>query len=382
MKILYKNILFALVLGVAVSSCKDESLVFPEQIEQEEQDHEMTLAGPANVVLTGTFDMKFRVDWQGVSDRVTKAIITYQEDGQDKTIEVSDFESDYYIQMASQGEYAFTLQYEGQDGLRSKVVNRQAANKGYFVDYLGENFELSKEFNQLRIAWQNEANIAINAKAVYTLNGKEYTTSLENTSASRDTLATLGLTAGIVNFALEFVDQSGRKATKDTTFNLRETKYVTAGDKSTWIVVASNQNSAANAASMLVDGVPDGDNHWHTDWNPENARPETVFPHEVELTLGELIVLDGFTFYNRTGGSNDGVKTFDVYVREKFEDEYEKVASDLVQVMEKGSSKSFEILPTKPVKMIKFVFKDAYPRQSEVTKYAHLAEIDIKGIVE
>ena len=109
------------------------------------------------------------------------------------------------------------------------------------------------------------------------------------------------------------------------------------------------------------------------------TRPETVFPHEVELTLGEMIVVDGFTLYNRTGGSDNGVKTFDVYVREKYEDEYEKVATDLVQIKEKGANKSFSIPSTKPAKMIKFVFKDAYGTN---TQFAHLAEIDINGILE
>lgn len=374
-----KIILLGVIFLGSISSCKEDTLVFPEQIQEQEEDRDLVLAGPSNVKVTGTFDMKFRVDWQGVSDRVSKATITYQENGQAKKIEVTDFSTDFFIQMAEEREYTFELQYEGLDGTLSKVVSRTAINKGSFVDYVVENFELSKEFNKLRIAWQNEANITVDAKAIYTLGEKTYTMSLEDTKASFDTLETIGLTAGVVGFKLEFIDEKGRKAIKDTTFNLQETKYTTAQDKSTWISVASNQNSAANGASMLIDGIVDSDNHWHTDWYPEVTRPETVFPHEVELTLGEMIVVDGFTLYNRTGGSDNGVKTFDVYVREKYEDEYEKVATDLVQIKEKGANKSFSIPSTKPAKMIKFVFKDAYGTN---TQFAHLAEIDINGILE
>src|SRR5690606_30597695 len=145
---------------------------------------------------------------------------------------------------------------------------------------------------------------------------------------------------------------------------------------------ASNQHSDGVGAVNLIDGVADGDNHWHTNWYPDPSNPETIFPHEVEITLAEPITLDGVTLHNRTGGSNDGVKTFDILVKEKLEDDYEKVASDLEQVMEKGASKSFTIPPTAPIKMIKFVFKDAWPRNGVQEQYAHLAEIDIKGITE
>lgn len=378
----YKGVLILALASGMLTGCEKNLLVFPPQIQEQVEEQDIVIAGPSNVVLSGTYDLKFKIEWRGVSDRVEKAIITYKEGGEDKRIEVTDFSKDHFIQGEKIDQYLFSLQYVGKDGTLSKVVQRTATNKIYLVDYLIDHFELSKTYNKLQVVWDNDAHSLINADVSYVYNGKEYMLRVDGSTKLRDTLQTIGLTAGQINFQVKFSDAAGRSAEKDTVFQLIDHKYVTAQDKENWIITASNQHSAALGADKLIDGITDSDNHWHTDWYPDPAKPETVFPHEVEITLAEMMALDGFTLYNRTGGSSDGVKTFDVYVREKFEDEYEKVASDLIQVTERGQNKNFSIEPTKPIKMVKFVFKDAWPRNGEAGQYAHLAEIDLKGIVE
>lgn len=378
---------FKYTLGLAVmlaltTACDKDSLLFPTQVETPDVEGQTIIAGPSNMKLLGTYDLKFRVQWSGVSDRVAKAILRYEEASGKKEIVVTDFSKDLLIQAEKQGVYAFDVHYVAKDGTPSKTITRKVENKTYLVDYIGDNFELSKDFSRLRVIWANESSTPVTADVAYTTQGKTYSLHVENSTALQDTLETIALTAGKVDFNLRFKDGSGRESVVDTSFVMADQSYVTAAQKSKWIVVVSNQHSADYGASKLFDGITTGDNHWHTNWYPDPAKPETVFPHEVEITLEELIELQGLTLYNRTGGSNDGVKTFDVYVRRKFEDEYEKVASDLVQEMARGGKKSFSISTTKPVRMVKLVFKDAWPRSGVAGQYAHLAEIDVRGMVE
>lgn len=320
-------------------ACDKDKLLLPTQVENPETEAQTIISGPSNMKLSGTYDLKFRIQWSGVSDRVAKAVVRYEEASGKKEIEVTDFTKDLIIQADQLRGYSFDVHFVAKDGTLSKTVNRTALNKTYLVDYLRDNFELSKEFSKLRVIWANESSTPVTADVAYTTQGKTYNLQVENSTALQDTLETIALTAGKVDFNVRFKDGTGRESVVNTSFVMVDENYVTAAQKSKWIVAVSNQHSADLGASKLFDGITTGDNHWHTNWSPDPAKPETVFPHEVEITLEELISIQGLTLYNRTGGSNDGVKTFDVYVRRKFEDEYEKVASDLVQEMARGGKK-------------------------------------------
>jgi|GEM_PF-2769534 len=366
----------------SVSSCQDDALRFPTQMAEQLTEKGMPIAGPANAILTGTYDLKFRVQWEGVSDRVEKAIISYTEADGDRTIEVTDFSQDYFIQAEEFREYAFGLRYQAKDGTLSNVIKRTAMNKQNIVDYLRDNFELSKTFNSLRIVWENESNSPINVEVLYESGGQTYSMATENSTRLRDTLLTVRLPEGKVDFTVKFSDANGRTSEKNTSFTLVRTSYATADDKAGWTITASSQNSNNHRPQNLISGTPGTDVHWHTPWSGNPG-----YPHEVELTLDMLVSLDQLTFHNRTNGNNDGVRTFDIYAKEKDEDGYELIAQDLEQIRERGQNRTFDLTPTKPIKMIKFVFKDGWPlgwggNNPQPKGWAHLGEIDIKGFPE
>jgi len=370
--------LCALALLAGISSCQDDVLKFPVQIAEQLTDKGMPIAGPANVILTGTYDLKFRVQWEGVSDRVAKAIISYTEADGDKTIEVADFSEDYFIQTNEFREYDFAIQYQAKDGTLSNAIKRTAKNKQNIVEYLRDNFELSKTFNTLRIVWENESNSPINVDVQYASGGQAYTPlTAEGSTRLRDTLLTVRLPEGKVDFTVKFSDANGRVSQKDTSFTLERTNYVTAQDKADWKITATSQHSNNHRPENLISGSPIGDVHWHTPWSGNPG-----YPHEVELTLDMLISLEQMTLHNRTSGNNDGVKTFDLYVKEKMEDDYERIATDLEQIREKGTNRTFDLTPTKPIKMIRFVFKDGWPINGDPKGWAHLGEIDLRGFPE
>jgi len=375
--------LCALALLAGISSCQDDVLKFPVRIAEQLAEKGMPIAGPANVILTGTHDLKFKFQWDGVSDRVAKAIISYTESDGDRTVEVTDFTEDYFLQTNEFREYDFALQYQAKDGTLSRVIKRTAKNKQNIVEYLRDNFELSKTYNAFRIVWENESNSPINVEVQYESGGQTYAPlSVDGSTKIRDTLLTDRLPEGVFNFTVKFSDGDGRTSQKATSFELIRTSYLTAEDKSGWTITASSQHSNNHVPQNLISGTPGTDVHWHTPWSGNPG-----YPHEVELTLDMLISLDQMTLHNRTSGNNDGVRTFDLYAKEKEEDEYERIAANLEQVRERGEKKTFDLTPTKPIKMIKFLFKDGWPlgwggNNPQPRGWAHLGEIDLRGFPE
>ncbi|WP_270089219.1 discoidin domain-containing protein [Sphingobacterium sp. SYP-B4668] len=380
LKLKFLTLLCALLASMV--ACQKNTLILPTQLPEEEEEIKSIIAGPVDIKIEGTYDFKFKVVMPSVSDRVEKVIIKYTEVGQAKELVIQDFTKNYFIQMADISEYAFSLQYFAKDGTPSKIVERKATNKGYLVEHLAENFELSKEFNRLRLIWDNESLTPVTATVSYNSNGETHVMNVENSIALKDTLETVALKAGKVDFDVKFKDGTGRESATKTSFVMLDRSYTTQADKANWLISATDEHNATYAPTKLINGVSTGDDHWHTNWYPDPAKPSTVFPFEVEITMEELIMVDQITLYNRTNGSNDGVKTFDVYMKAEISEEYELVAKDLVQIQDKGAKKSFDLPTSKPVKRVKFVFKDGWPRNNVAELYAHLAEIDVKGILE
>ena len=113
-------------LFLTVQGCKEEELVFPPS---EGADVEVTekrpTARPNNLTLVSAFNQKIEIHWPKLSDRVNKAVVSYTEGTEKKSLELTKFDEPTIITLNEWKQYPFELQYFTVDGTSSKktIVN-------------------------------------------------------------------------------------------------------------------------------------------------------------------------------------------------------------------------------------------------------------------
>lgn len=371
------------VFGVILTSCEKNNLVFPEQVADDGNGEGIDIiAKPSDVEIRGTYDYKFYITWPTLSDKVTKATLKYMDQEEEKILEITDFSKILEITTTSVAEYAFDLTYYTAEGTPSKTVRKLATNRGYVVDFILDNYKVNKRYNKGELSWENDAKVPLSVKASYLVGDVLHVDTVLNRNSLNDTLRTSTLPLGVNTLFLEFTDASGRVKKDTVTLDVTAYDYNTAALKKSWLITATNSHSEGLGPQNLLDGVTTDDNHWHTNWTPDPSVPQTVFPHTLTITLSDPIIITSLEIFNRSGGSNDGARTFDVIGIDANNVET-IIASNLEQVVTRGQAKTFKFPSNSAIsKSVKIVIKDGWPRNGSVTGYTHLAEINISGIGE
>src|SRR5690606_11465960 len=168
MKRIFKNICIASTLIILVGACKEDTLLFPPAVEQNDADGVIDfVAKPSDVVVLGEYDYSFRFKWPKFSDKVHKIVAKYTDEGVVKTAEFTNFGEDGLLETSAYGEYTFELTTYGSQDQVSKPVAVTAANKGFIIEEVIASPLINLLEGEVEVSFVNSNMVPIKVTATY-----------------------------------------------------------------------------------------------------------------------------------------------------------------------------------------------------------------------
>lgn len=238
-----------LILTSIFTSCKEQEIIFPPAEENTDKGVIDLIAKPTGTQIVGDYDYTFNIVWPDFSDNVEKVVITYQDNGEAKTDEFTDFSQNGVIQTAAQGSVEFEMTTHSVNGLVSKPVQITAVNKGYIIEEIIENAMRAVEGGIVDIRLINDNELPITAKVIYP---EPSGGTAEYVVTSQDAVINLSYTAldGTHNYTIELEDEQGRKTSKEYSYTF---EYIV----STQLQVLFNESNlvVSNNANVEISQV-------------------------------------------------------------------------------------------------------------------------------
>ncbi|GHE39480.1 discoidin domain-containing protein [Sphingobacterium griseoflavum] len=208
-KLKESNVLVLLILMVfSITSCKEEALIFPP-IQQGEAivAEARPAARPSNLTVISAFNKQIEIYWPQISDRVRRAMVTYQEAGQLKSVHVDSFDKATIIPVQEIATYSFDVVYYTEDNTASKVTSFQVQSRPFETDFKVQQMIVSEIEGGVRFVFPDtDTDKEFVYTVGYTMDGEERT--VESRSRGGATVEVAGLLdeTVAVDFAIQVAD--------------------------------------------------------------------------------------------------------------------------------------------------------------------------------
>lgn len=302
---------------IGAQSCKEETLLFPQQIEAEkepESDRGPVKQKDLKVIIEEDRAVKF--DLSSVdTDRVKSLFFAYNPNGDLEETKVTDFESLYVIKNISVIENtSIEVWAEDKDGNLSK-------KHAYVVKALP--YAVEKVVNSIKFAVENMSAYL----DVINLSTSEVTLFYKIDDAVSFTELVLPISSvnkeiwfkklSIGEHVIQYYAKDGNGQEVDVMEHRFEivqppiVEFATAAQKSKWTVsVNANHDGDGDGGPGLIDG--NVETFWHTPWSGEIPP----WPFEATIGFNEDLVLTGLILNIRHNNGSGGPKDFDLQTSE------------------------------------------------------------------
>lgn len=208
------NIGLLLFCSFLLVGCTKQELLLPVVEQGEEQGNIDVIAKPTDVTLIGGYDYKFVVKWPEMSDKTVKVVVSFEDQGVDRSVEFTDFTEDGVFVTQEQGDHDFVLTSYASNGVVSKMAKTSVSNKGYIIEEVIANAESPFLYEgQMRINLNNPnlADIKVTVTYPKILGGSAQ---LSLQSAEENISGLFEAKDGTNTINVELEDNVGRKVSK------------------------------------------------------------------------------------------------------------------------------------------------------------------------
>lgn len=303
-----KNSQLLLFVGISLMvffSCEDDTLIFPEKVEDNSSKEPIDVfVKPTDVNILGDYNQTFIFQWPTFSEKMDKIKITYTDAAVTKEIFISDFSKSFTLETETIGEYEFKLVGISKEGLETESVLKKSTNKGLYINDVFPFISASSNGFDVEINWPNELKKKLDFTISYTdANGSkvEYVQS--------DSLRGVFLLSGLYGnqVKVDLKDEFGNVLSKSFTYTLVDTDLKTAASKTGWSsTVSSNHDGDGGGAAALIDG--NQETFWHTPW----SGTILPWPHSATITFNNVKRISKFELSLRHNNGTGSPKDFDL----------------------------------------------------------------------
>lgn len=283
---------------LAVQACKEEELIFPPQLEQEAVVSEKRpTARPSSLTYVSAFNQNVEIYFPKLSDRVTKATITYM-DGTEKKLELTKFEEPVIIHLSEYKPYDFAIQYFTKEGTSSKVTTTVLMPLPSEVKYKLDNLQTEPIDGGVKFTFPKTLDRSLKYTITYTVEGEQRTKNVEGPAVESIAIDKLFDETKPISFKLTIVDAE---------LKIEESKVIAQvpgplpefTDRSNWIAtVSDSQIGDGGGAEALIDN--DITSFWHSQYDD----PSIPFPHWFKIDFGKERFISKIGMIRRSGANN------------------------------------------------------------------------------
>ncbi len=201
---------------LSMGSCKEEELVFPQQVEQGiVETKTRPTARPTNLTYQAFFNQKLELYWPVLSDRVAKAEIRYTEGAEEKVITVNKFDEPTKISFKEYKDYTVTVRYFTSDGTASKLSTGSLKPGPYEAAYKLTGLTLEPVPGGIKFSFPKTSDRAIATKISYELEGKEIVRTFDSNKETEIIISNLTDETKEVAFKILSMDEELKVAVVD-----------------------------------------------------------------------------------------------------------------------------------------------------------------------
>lgn len=169
----YKLIIM-LFISLSIGSCIKKELILPNAPMEEEKEAIDLIAKPIDVKFVGDYDYGFKIKWPDFSEKISKVIVNYVEsDGNDVSMEITDFKKDHIFATNDFKEYAFELVAYDSQGNASKRAIIKSTNKNIYAIQVLSEARVVQNGAYIRLQWNNELQRKLNVSVKNVAGEKE-----------------------------------------------------------------------------------------------------------------------------------------------------------------------------------------------------------------
>jgi len=308
MNLIYPSII-ATALILSISSCKQDSIVFPEQIEADDNNGG-TDRGP---VKQNTFkvitddDEKVKFDLSNVDkERVKTLFFSHNADGEKVDTEITNFDDLYVIsnlpiRQVSQVE----VWAVGHNDLLSQKYSYAVTPLPFPATIVSEGLSIKSEVFSATLTIFNRSRA--NATLFYKIDDAQQFVELDLPSPTPELDIELGaLTSGNHTITYYVVDVNGGQSKEITqTFHVYNLSKIAKNELSAEVSsTETNEGTANGMASSLLDD--DIQTYWHSTWWPNSLE----YPHWIIVDLGKERNFGAIEMIRRHNNTTGGFKNF------------------------------------------------------------------------
>ncbi|MDR0262288.1 MAG: discoidin domain-containing protein [Sphingobacterium sp.] len=289
---------------LAVQACKEEELVFPPQSEQEVVVSEKRpTARPSSLTYVSAFNQNIEIYFPKLSDRVTKATITYK-DGTEKKLELTKFEEPVIIHLSEYKPYDFAIQYFTNEGTSSKVTTTVLMPLPYEVKYKLDNIQTEPIEGGVKFTLPKTLDRSLKYTINYTVEGEQRIKTVDGPAVESIAIDKLFDETKPISFKLTIVDTE-LKVEASKVIEQAPGAQAMVGDeaeftdRSNWIAtVSDSQIDDGGGAEALIDN--DIMSFWHSQYDD----PSIPFPHWFKIDFGKARFISKIGMIRRSGANN------------------------------------------------------------------------------
>lgn len=308
--VIYPSII-AYALLISAASCTKDTLLFPEQIEAEDQigsDEKGPVKQNSFAVILDD-DEKVKFDLSNVDKERVKALyFSYNAAGEKVDTEITNFDELYIINnLPIRTAANIEVWAVGHNDLLSQKYTYTVTPLPYPATIVSENLEIANGVNTGTITISNRSRAA--ATLYYKVDNAQGFQSQELPSPTPELDIELGtLAAGVHTLTYYVTDANGGQSKE---FMKNFTAYRIAEINKSEITaevssIENNEGAANGKGSSLLDG--DINTYWHSDWSSSNPS----YPHWIVLDLGKERLFTGLEMIRRHNNTTGGFKTFSI----------------------------------------------------------------------
>lgn len=198
---------------LAFNACKEEELVFPKNVDSNiEVTEKRPTARPTNLTMVSTFNQKIEIYWPLLSDRVSKAVISYVEGADKKVLEVTKFDEPTIIALEEVKAHRFELQYFTTDGASSKKTIAELTPKPFEVSYRLDNMRAEKVEGGVQIVFPKTLERSLSYKVAYQVEGVAKEKLMNGVSIDTIVINKLFDQTKLIDFTVSIVDAELNKS--------------------------------------------------------------------------------------------------------------------------------------------------------------------------
>lgn len=304
--------LFACALSISLVGCKQESIVFPEQIKGEENNTSID-RGPVKqnsfpVLIANDETIKF--DLQSVDrERIKTIVFSVNQNGEKIRTEIQNFEDLYIIQhLPIRTTSAIDVWAVGHDDLESAKFTYQVVPLPFTSTIVSENLIFNWSLNSGYLRVGNTTRIA--ATFYYKIdNASSYTEVSVPSPTLEIDIPVSGLSRGAHTIYYYATDSIGGKSPilKKEFISFDIVKIPNTELKAEVSSIELNEGAGNGIGASLIDG--NINSYWHTPWSL-TVNPD--YPHWIILDLGKNRLFSGLEMIRRHNNTTGGFKIFTI----------------------------------------------------------------------